>query len=167
MIPKLINNTFKPQSLYRTGDDMSCEIPVKDATSEEISAIFESSKTVAVVGLSTNPKKGSQEVAGYLKENGYTIIPVHPKAPEILEEKAYTSLLEIPVKVDIVCVFRPPEEAEKIVEDAISIKAKAVWMQLGIVNNSAAEKARDAGLQVVMNKCMKVEHFRYSRQTAH
>ncbi|MFC1556823.1 CoA-binding protein [candidate division KSB1 bacterium] len=136
---------------------MECEIPDINAANEEIDSILDSYKTVAVVGLSTNPEKDSYKVGAFLKEHGYTIIPVHPKAEEILGEKSYASLKDIPGPVDIVCLFRPPDQVPPFVDDAIDIKAKVVWMQLGIVNNAAARKAREAGVDVVMNKCMKVE----------
>ena len=139
---------------------MECEIPLRNATSGEIKSIFNKYDTVAVVGLSTNPAKDSNIISRYLKDNGFTIIPVHPYAKEILGEKAYPSLKNIPhdVHAEIVCVFRPSDEVSKIVDDAISVSAKVIWTQLGIANNAAADKARSAGLQVVMNKCMKIEH---------
>lgn len=139
---------------------MECEIPLRNATSEEIESIFNQYDTVSVVALSTKPAKDSNIISQYLKDNGFTIIPVHPSAQEILGKKAYPSLKDIPhnVQAEIVCVFRPSDEVNEIVDDAISVSAKVIWMQLGIANNTAADKARSAGLQVVMNKCMKVEH---------
>jgi predicted CoA-binding protein len=136
---------------------MDCEFPAENASNEEIDQILDKFKTVAVVGLSTNPEKDSNRVGVFLKAHGYKIIPVHPKSPEILGEKAYPSLKDIPEKVEVVCLFRPPDQVPPFVNDAIQIGADAVWMQLGIVNNESAVIARSAGLHVVMNKCMKIE----------
>lgn len=117
-------------------------------------------KTVAVVGLSRDPKKDSHKVASYLKSVGFKIIPVNPLADEILGEKVYHDLLEIPEKVEVVDIFRPSDEVDSIVDKAIKIGAKAVWMQLGIINEAAAQKAASAGLDVVMDWCMMTEHKR-------
>ena len=136
---------------------MECEIPDMNASNDKIDGILDSYKTVAVVGLSTNPEKDSYKVGAFLKEHGYTVIPVHPKAEEILGEQSYASLKDIPGPVDIVCLFRPPDQVPPFVDDAIDIHAKVVWMQQGIVKNDAARKAREAGVDVVMNKCMTVE----------
>lgn len=122
--------------------------------------ILTSAKTVASVGLSSNVEKESHAIAWYLKEQGYRIIPVNPTATEILDEKAYPSLLDIPDKVDVVQVFRRSEDVPPVVDDAIKIGAKVVWMQEGIVNYEAAQKAREAGLQVVMDACMRATHRR-------
>ncbi|NTU57197.1 MAG: CoA-binding protein [Anaerolineales bacterium] len=122
--------------------------------------IFTSAKTIASVGLSSNPEKESYGVALYLKEQGYRIIPVNPTATEILGEKVYPNLSAIPEKVDVVQVFRKPEDVPPVVEEAIKIGAKVVWMQEGIVNYEAAQKAEEAGLQVVMDACMRATHKR-------
>lgn len=119
-----------------------------------------SSKTIASVGLSSNQQKESYGIASYLKEQGYRIIPVNPTANEIFGEKAYPDLSSIPEKVDIVQVFRKPEDVPPVVDEAIKIGAKAVWMQEGITHEESAQQARDAGLQVVMNACMRVTHRR-------
>ncbi|RMF89742.1 MAG: CoA-binding protein [Methanobacteriota archaeon] len=131
-------------------------------TSEEktIRQILEEYRTIAVVGLSKNPEKDSHRVARYLQSAGYRVIPVNPTAEEILGEKAYPRLSDIPFKVEVVDIFRPSAEAGAVVEEAISVGAKAVWMQLGIVNEEAAKKARNAGLDVVMDRCMMIEHRR-------
>ena len=126
----------------------------------DISEILKMYKTIAVVGLSQDPGKDSFKVASYMKSKGYKIIPVNPTAYEILDEKCYGSLDEVK-DAEIVAIFRSPEEAEQIVEQAIRKKAKVVWMQLGIKNERAAEKARQAGLEVVMDKCIMVEHKRF------
>ena len=122
--------------------------------------ILLSAKTIASVGLSSNQQKESFGIASYLKEQGYRIIPVNPTASEILGEKAYPDLASIPEQVDVVQVFRKPEDVPPVVDEAIKIGAKAVWMQEGIVHEEAAQKARDAGLQVVMNACMRGTHRR-------
>jgi predicted CoA-binding protein len=115
--------------------------------------------TIAVVGCSTNPEKPAHFVPKYLQEHGYTIIPVNPTAKgEILGKTVYPSLRAVPVPVDIVDIFRPAADVPPIVDDAIAIKAKAIWMQEGIVHNAAADRARAAGLHVVMNKCLKKVH---------
>ena len=122
--------------------------------------ILLSAKTIASVGLSSNQQKESYWIVSYLKDQGYRIIPVNPTADEILGEKAYPDLESIPEKIDVVQVFRKPEDVPPVVDSAIKIGAKAVWMQEGIVNEEAAQKARQAGLQVVMDACMRVTHRR-------
>jgi predicted CoA-binding protein len=124
--------------------------------------ILNSSRVVAVVGLSPNPERPSYRVASYLKEQGYKIIPVNPTAKKILDEVSYPDLTSIPEPVDVVDIFRRSEEVPTIVEDAIKIGAKAVWMQEGVVNEEAATRARKAGLPVVMDKCMFKEHQKLS-----
>jgi len=120
--------------------------------------ILNSSRVVAVVGLSPKPDRPSYGVANYLKENGYKIIPVNPNAREILGEVCYPDLVSIPEPVDVVDIFRRSEEVVSIVEEAIKIGAKAVWMQEGVINEEAAARAERAGLQVVMDRCMLKEH---------
>jgi predicted CoA-binding protein len=127
---------------------------------EQIKRILSSVRTVASVGLSSDETKDSFGVAVYLKRAGYHLIPINPKADRIIGEKAYRDLASVPVKVDAVQIFRPASEASAIVDDAIKIGAKVVWMQEGIENEEAAEKARAAGLQVVMDRCMMQEHRR-------
>lgn len=140
-----------------------CEIPIQDCPDEELQHILSTVKVIAVVGLSHKPHRDSYRVASYLKEKGYRIIPVNLNAIEVLGEKAYHSLGEIPEKVDLVNIFRKPEAVPEIVEAAIGIGAKVVWMQEGIVHNASADKARAAGLQVVMNKCMLKEHHNVAK----
>jgi len=127
---------------------------------EEIEGILKEGRTVAVVGLSPKPDRPSYVVARYLQAQGYRIIPVNPNAQEILGEKAYPTVLSIPEKVDIVDIFRRPEEVPPVVEEAIKIGARVVWMQEGIVNEAAAQRAKEAGLKVVMDRCLKKEHQR-------
>lgn len=137
---------------------MQCDFPEKNATNDEIVEVLKNYKTVAIVGLSTDSSKPSYRVAEYLKKQGYKIIPVNPSAKEILGEKCYPDLKSIPVKVEIVDIFRKPEAIPPIVDEAIKVGAKAIWMQLGLCHNEAAEKARKAGLTVIMNKCIKIDH---------
>jgi predicted CoA-binding protein len=120
--------------------------------------LLRSYHTIAVVGLSSDESKDSYEVAEYLQQQGYRIIPVNPAETEVLGERAYASLIEIPEPVEVVDIFRRPEHVLPIVEEAIQIGARAVWMQLGIVNEEAAARATDSGLAVVMDHCMKREH---------
>ena len=127
---------------------------------KELKDILLSSKTIASVGLSSNQEKDSFWIVSYLQEQGYRIIPVNPTATEILGEKVYPNLEAIPDKVDVVQVFRKSEDVPPVVESAIKIGAKVVWMQEGIVNEEAAQKAREAGLQVVMDACMRATHRR-------
>ncbi len=136
------------------------EIAAHNPPSEAIGAMLQKYKIVAVVGLSPKPERDSHQVAKYMKENDYRIVPVNPGQKDILGEKCYPNLKAIPFPVDIVTVFRKPNAVSPIVDDAVEIGAKVVWMQLGIVHNEAAEKAREAGLEVVMDKCIKVEHVR-------
>ena len=127
---------------------------------KDLKDILLSTKTIASVGLSGNQEKESYWIASYLKDQGYRIIPVNPTAPEILGEKAYPDLESVPEKIDVVQVFRRPEDVPPVVEAAIKAGAKVVWMQEGIVNEEAAQRAREAGLQVVMDACMRATHRR-------
>jgi len=138
----------------------ACEMPRDNATPEEVREILETARTVAVVGLSDKPDRDSYHVAAYLQRAGYRIIPVNPLVKEVLGEKAYPRLRDVPERIDVVDVFRRPEAVPEIVEDAIAVGAKAVWMQDGVVHNEAAARARAAGLKVVMSKCMLREHAR-------
>ena len=119
-----------------------------------LKSLLDSSRTVAIVGLSTDPEKASSKIAEILIEAGYDVIPVHPKATEILGRAAYATLADIPVPVDIVDVFRPAEEAEGIARQAVEIGAKTVWLQLGISSAQARELAEGAGLQYVEDTCI-------------
>jgi predicted CoA-binding protein len=120
--------------------------------------LLKEAKTIAVVGLSANPDRPSYRVSRYLQQQGYKIIPVNPNIREVLGEKAYPRLKDIPDKVDIVDVFRRSEDIPPIADEAIAIKAKVLWMQEGIVNEAAAKKAEAAGLKVVMDHCIMVAH---------
>jgi hypothetical protein len=122
--------------------------------------ILNSSRTIAIVGLSSKPDQPSYRVASYLKEQGYKMIPVNPAEQEILGERCYPDLASIPESIDVVDIFRRSEKVPPIVEEAIRIGANAVWMQEGVINEEAAAQARKAGLMVVMDKCMRKEHQR-------
>jgi len=138
---------------------MQCGIPHIYENGKTIKKIFEDIETVAVVGLSPNPQKDSHRVAKYLQKQGYRIIPIYPKGDEILGEKVYRSLLEIPDRVDMVDIFRKSEAVSAIVEAAIERgDVKVVWMQKGIINNEAAKMAIDAGMKVVQDMCSMIEH---------
>lgn len=130
-------------------------------TSFERLQILKNGKTIAMVGLSSNPFRPSHYAAIYMIAEGYNVIPVNPREKEILGRKCYASLREIPEEVDIVDIFRDPAAVGPIVEEAIAIGAKVVWMQLGVINDEAAARARAAGLQVVMDACVKIEHARF------
>jgi predicted CoA-binding protein len=121
-------------------------------------AVLRDSKTIAVVGLSSNRRRPSYGVSEYMQSMGYRIVPVNPRETEVLGQKAFASLDDIPVPVDIVNVFRRSEFVPEIVDAAIRIGAKCVWMQEGVMHEEAAEKARAAGLEVVMNRCILKEH---------
>lgn len=125
--------------------------------------VLEDSRIVAIVGLSANPDRPSYRVASYLKENGYKIIPVNPHEKMILNEVCYPSLISIPSRVEIVDIFRQSENVLPIVIEAIEIGADTIWMQEGITNKKAANKAKEAGLKVVMNKCMMKEHQKLTK----
>ena len=127
-------------------------------TLQQLRPILADSKTIAIVGLSPDAERPSHSVAAYLQQQGYRIIPVNPNISEVLGEKAYASVRDIPGPVDVVDIFRRPEAVAPIVEDAIAKGAKVVWMQVGIINEEAANRARAAGLKVVMDTCMRVTH---------
>jgi uncharacterized protein len=120
--------------------------------------LLKSAKTIAVVGLSCDPLRPSYGVSAYMQLQGYRIIPVNPQIESCLGEKAYRSLLDVPEKIDIVNIFRRPEFVEEIVDQAIQLKVPAIWMQEDVVHEKAAEKARNAGIFVVMDRCILKDH---------
>lgn len=136
----------------------NCEFPKFNASSAEIKALLETAKTIAVVGISPKEGRPSHWISVYLMEKGYRVIGVNPGISALFGEKVYKSLLDIPEPIDIVDIFRRPDAVPEIVEQAIKKKAKAIWMQEGIVHNEAAERAKKAGLMVVMNRCIYKEH---------
>ena len=130
---------------------------------ERITELLQSARTIAVVGLSDTPLRPSYGVSLYMQSQGYRIIPVNPTITEWVGEKACSSLLDVPEKVDIVNVFRRPDAVPEVVEQAMQINAPMIWMQEGVVHHEAAEKARQAGIFVVMNRCILKEHGRLAR----
>ena len=125
-----------------------------------VEALLRDSRTIAVVGLSSNPARPSYRVAAYMQQQGKVIIPVNPHETNVLGEVAYPSLSAVPGSIDLVNVFRRSEEAGAVVDEAIRIKAKGVWLQEGVIDEAAAARARQAGLQVVMDRCWLKEHVR-------
>ena len=128
-----------------------------------IEDLLKRAKTIAVVGLSSNPMRASHGVSAYMQAQGFRIIPVNPQEDFVLGEKSYASLMDVPEKIDIVDVFRRPEFVPEIVEQAIAIKASSIWMQEGVIHSEAADKARRAGLFVVQDLCILKEHRNISR----
>ena len=126
-----------------------------------IQRVLHHAGTIAIVGLSNNPLRASYFVGYYLKRHGYTVIPVNPREQEILGEKSYPSLKDIPVPVDVVNVFRAPAALPGIAEDAVAIGAGSLWCQFGVINEEGAKIAKNGGLTVIMDRCIKVEHARY------
>ena len=159
-----------------SGTGISCSVSLNTSLTPEhrarfqdvaqINRLLDTAKTIALVGLSSDRQKASYFVAGYLKDEGYRIVPVNPKAETILGEKVYPDIASIPFPVDIIDIFRPPQDVDEIVNQAIARKQKgidspAIWMQLRITNLPAAERALAAGLTVIVDKCVKMEHGRY------
>ena len=130
---------------------------------EVISNILDEAKTIAVVGISSDPSRPSCSVSRYMQSNGYRIIPVNPNETSVLGEKAYASLDDVSEKVDLVDIFRRSDEAGRHVDEAIRIGARGVWLQEGVIDEAAARRALDAGLQVVMDRCILKEHLKRKR----
>ena len=127
-------------------------------TEDAIAELLQSARKIAVVGLSSSPLRPSHGVAAYMQSHGYKIIPVNPEITNALGETAYPSLLDVPEKIDIVDIFRRAENVPPVVDEAIQLKVRAIWMQEGVVHNQAAEKARRAGIFVIMDRCILKEH---------
>jgi predicted CoA-binding protein len=159
-----------------SGAGISCAVSLNTSLTPEQRARFQdvaqinrllgTAKTIAIAGLSSDRQKASYFVANYLQDEGYRIVPVNPKADEILGEKAYPDVASIPFPIDIIDIFRPPQEIDDIVSQAIVRKEKgidspAIWMQLRLINLPAAERAQAAGLVAIVDKCVKMEHGRY------
>ena len=138
--------------------DIKLERPDDNPRSDEIKGILERSKKIAVVGLSPKQDRDSHGVAKYLMENGYEIVPVNPGQKEILGQKCYKTLEEIPYPVDVADLFLNPTRVPAVVDQAINKGVGIIWMQLGVIHNEAAQKAREAGVTVVMDRCIKQEH---------
>ena len=126
-----------------------------------IQRVLYTAKTIAIVGLSKNELRASYFVGYYLKRHGYRVIPVNPREPEILGEKSFASLIDVPVPIDVVNVFRAPDALPAIAEEAVKIKAGNLWCQFGVINAGGARIAEAGGVSVVMDRCLKVEHARY------
>jgi predicted CoA-binding protein len=127
---------------------------------ETIRKILEECRTIAVVGLSSSPQRPSNSVAGYMRRQGYRVIPVNPNEDQVFGEKSFPSLMDIPQKVDLVDIFRRSDAAGAVVDEAIKIGAKAVWLQEGVIDEAAAQRAADAGLMVVMDRCWLKDHIK-------
>ena len=140
-----------------------CEGSLVINSREIIQRILDECRTIAVVGLSSDPYRPSNSVSAYMRKNGYRVIPVNPNETSVFGEKAYPDLFAVPEKIDLVDVFRRPDEAGKAVDEAIAVGAKAVWMQEGVIDSAAAQRAVDAGLMVVMDRCWLKEHIRTRR----
>ncbi len=138
--------------------DTKRQLPNENPPSEKIKEILSRSKKIAIVGLSPKEERDSNKVAQYLLKNGYEIVPVNPGQKEILNQKCYPSLVEIPFPVDVADLFLNPTRVPPVVDQAIKKGIGVIWMQLGVIHNEAAQKARDAGMTVVMDRCMKQEH---------
>ena len=130
---------------------------------ETIQRILDECRTIAVVGLSSDSWRPSNGVAGYMRRHGYRVIPVNPNETSVFDEKSYPDLSAVPEKIDLVDIFRRSDEAGKAVDQAIAIGAKAVWLQEGVIDQAAAQRALDAGLLVVMDRCWLKEHARTQR----
>lgn len=137
-----------------------CELPDYTPPAKEIRELLESCRTIAVVGLSPKEVRDSNRVARYLMDQGYEVIPVNPGQSQILGRTCYRSLADIPFPVDMADLFLNPSRVPAVVDQAIQKKVRAIWMQLGVVHNDAARKAGEAGIQVVMNRCIMQEHRR-------
>ncbi|MCE0484213.1 MAG: CoA-binding protein [Methylacidiphilales bacterium] len=159
-----------------SGSGVSCAVTLNTSLTAEQRALYQdvaqinhllnAARIIALVGLSSDRQKASYFVAGYLQDEGYRIVPVNPKADVILGEKVYPDVASIPFPVDIIDIFRPPKDVDAIVDQALTRKKKgidspAIWMQLRIINLPAAERAKAAGLAVIVDKCLKMEHGRY------
>jgi predicted CoA-binding protein len=153
------------------GADSACQINLNSRLTPEQRAKFQdtrtirkvlgSAKTIAIYGMSTESTKASNMVGSYLQDEGYRIVPINPRADSILGEKAYSNLESVPFPIDVVDIFRPAAEIPGIVDEALKIGIKTIWMQLRLVDIPAAEKAAQAGATVVADKCMKMEHGRF------
>jgi len=152
-IPSNVHVSPYDETRYNT--DAMASLPV---FSDPITEVLKKSKTIAVVGLSDSPLRPSFGVSAYMQSQGYRIIPVNPQINEVLGEKSYPSLLDVPVKIDIVNIFRRPEYVEEIVDQAIQLKVPAIWMQEQVIHQEAAQKARKAGILVIMDLCILKEH---------
>ena len=141
-------------------EDLKCEMPDNNPLDEDIAKVLQHSRKIAVVGLSPKEERDSNKVARYLMEQGYEIIPVNPGQKEILGRECFPSLKDIPFPVDVADLFLNPKRIAPVVDQAVEKGVGVIWMQLGIVDNESAEKARQRGITVIMNRCIKQEHER-------
>ena len=139
------------------------ENPLDINGSETIEKILDECRTIAVVGLSSSPTRPSHGVASYMRRHGYNVIPVNPNETEVFGDKSYASLADAPPGIELVDIFRRSDEAGRAVDEAIAIGAKAIWLQEGVIDHAAAQRAVDAGLLVVMDLCWLKEHRRFQR----
>src|SRR5262245_3160039 len=153
-----------PRADRRSPMDPSCEFPRTNATPDEIRAILADARRIAVVGHSPDPARDSHRVGRYLEAHGYEVFPVNPAAVSSPGLRFYPDLASVPPPVDIVDIFRRVQHIPAIVDEAIRIGARVIWMQLGLVHNAAADKARAAGLRVVMNRCIMRDHAAFGRR---
>ena len=144
-----------------TEDTSGREVPDSNPSEEEIREILRQADTIAVVDLSNDPTRASHQVAAYMQSHGYRIVPVNPREKSILGETSYPSLKDIPFPVDVVDVFRQPDAVPAIAEEAVTIGAKALWLQYNVISFEGAEIAERGGVAVVMDRCLKVEHARH------
>jgi uncharacterized protein len=140
-----------------------CEAVLEINSKESIQRILDECRTIAVVGLSSDPFRPSNSVSSYMRQRGYRVIPVNPNETSVFGDKAYPDLAAVPEKIELVDVFRRSSEAGKAVDEAIAVGAKAVWLQEGVIDKAAAQRALDAGLLVVMDRCWLKEHVRARR----
>jgi predicted CoA-binding protein len=140
---------------------MENQLPINSA--ETIKKILSECRTIAVVGLSSDPSRPSNSVSGYMRRNGYKIIAVNPNETQVFGDMAYPNLAAVSERIDLVDIFRRSDEAGHAVDDAIAVGAKAVWLQEGVIDSAAAQRAHDAGLLVVMDRCLLKEHIRQNR----
>src|SRR6476661_10166058 len=133
----------------------------QNPSDQELKQLLTDATVIAMVGASSNPEKASHGIMRKLQSAGYRVIPVNPRQPEILGETSYASLLDVPVPVDVVNVFRAPDALPEIAREAVAIQAGALWCQFGVINEEGARIAEDGGLTVVVDRCLKVEHARY------
>ncbi len=149
-------------SAENTNDEAAVVVPERYQDPFTIQRVIRDARTIAVVGLSSNPLRASNFVGFYLQRHGYQVIPVNPRETEVLGERSYGSLLEVPQPVDIVNVFRAPDALPDIARDAVTIGAKVLWAQFGVINLEGASIAEQGGVTVVMDRCLKIEHARYA-----
>jgi len=151
---------FRTGAAAKPRSPNSMGVLLKIDSAETIGRILDECRTIAVVGLSSDPHRPSHGVASYMQRHGYRVIPVNPNETEVFGDRAYPSLWDVPEQIDLVDIFRRSDEAGKAVDEAIAVGAKAVWLQEGVIDHAAAQRALDAGLLVVMDRCWLKEHVR-------